>query len=214
MNDPVEKTLHTHSSVAEFFHEVVSEALRQQGVSASAHAEFYLVNLLAEFSHGALMDQPLALLLAEAQEAEPGRRLQALRTIGDHALYVCGFFADSLERKLVDCDYYIAIGGAAYRHLANHKSTGQGEVFGELSGKFPRFVDVLAEVSEKTRLSSNAGLLRLYERYLRTGSSRAERQLRRLGLGVVPSTSPAAGTAPEDPPQSPLSHRRKGRASA
>ena len=197
MDAPDQKTLHTHGSVAEFFHEVLSEALQRQGVDASAHAEFYLVNLLTEFSHGALTDQPLALWMARAQEADGAQRLQELRAIGDHALYVSGFFADSLERKLIDSDYYISIGCSAYRTLAAHAADSGGrrshDLYGELSGKFPHFVDVLAEVSTQTRVSSsNRDLLRLYERYLKTGSAQAERQLRRLGLGVVPQAAAAA----------------------
>ena len=38
-----------------------------------------------------------------------------------------------------------------------------GDVFDELSGKFVAFVDVLGEVSERSALTSNADLLRLYE---------------------------------------------------
>lgn len=199
MDAPDQKTLHTHGSVAEFFHEVLSEALQRQGVDASAHAEFYLVNLLTEFSHGALTDQPLALWMARAQEADGAQRLQELRAIGDHALYVSGFFADSLARKLIDSDYYISIGCSAYRTLAAHAADGRRgrELYGELSGKFPHFVDVLAEVSTQTRVSSsNRDLLRLYERYLKTGSAQAERQLRRLGLGVVPQAAATPATAP------------------
>ena len=48
-----------------------------------------------------------------------------------------------------------------------------GDVFDELSDKFPAFVDVLGEVSERTALTSNADLLRLYEKWLRTGSRRS-----------------------------------------
>jgi hypothetical protein len=47
------------------------------------------------------------------------------------------------------------------------------------------FVDVLSEVSERSSLSSNTDLLRLYERWLRTGSTRSGYLL--AERGVVPN---------------------------
>ena len=38
----------------------------------------------------------------------------AVLQIGDVSLFTSGFFADSLRGKLVDVDYYVNIGGAAY----------------------------------------------------------------------------------------------------
>ncbi len=174
-----------HSSVAEYFHDVVSEVLRNQEVEASAHAEFYLVNLLSEYSHVTSWesDKPLALMLAEASEAEPSVRLRKLRAIGDHSLYVSGFFGESLSRKLVDSDYYITIGGGAYRSLASACTHPPWpETYLELSGNFPALVEVLQEVSSQTQLGDDSGLLKLYERYLRTGSKWVARRLRGLGM--------------------------------
>jgi len=46
-------------------------------------------------------------------------------------------------------------------------------------------VDVLAEVSEHHALTSNTGVLRLYEKWLRTDSERLARMLH--ARGVLPS---------------------------
>ena len=61
-------------------------------------------------------------------------------------------------------------------------------VFSELSQKFVEFADVLTEVSERTSSTSNLDLLRLYERWLTTGSSRSGRML--VKRGVVPEHQP------------------------
>ena len=58
-----------------------------------------------------------------------------------------------------------------------------GDVYDELGNKFPRFVDVFAEVAEET-MTGNLGLVQLYERWLRTGSEWMERRLR--AQGVIP----------------------------
>ena len=49
------------------------------------------------------------------------------------------------------------------------------------------FVDVLGEVSERTSLSSNSDVLRLYERWLRTRSRRSGDLL--AARGIVPNAS-------------------------
>lgn len=178
--------LKSHSSVAEYFHELLTATIKSQGVDASEPTECYLVNLLATFARAPLDDEPLALKLAQAAEASPDERARQLKDVGDTSLYVSGFFADSLQRKLIDVDYYIQLGGAAYGELARYfrgyrRSEVFGEVYDELGAKFPRFVDVLAEVSEQTSMS-NLGVVQLYERWLRTGSEWMARRLREHGL--------------------------------
>jgi hypothetical protein len=44
---------------------------------------------------------------------------------------------------------------------------------------------VLNEVSERSHLSSDKDVLRLYEIWMRTGSKRRESQLRKLGIEPV-----------------------------
>jgi len=182
--------LSPHRTVGEFFREALHAAFRSQGVAASADAEFYLVNLLSEYAHAPLQDEPLALRLSTAATALPDERARQLREIGDQSLYVSGFFSDSLSRSLVDVDYYIRIGGTAYGQLARMQMCGRaaGPVFVELSGKFPQFVEVLAEVSAESALTTERGVVELYQRWLRTGSEWSERKLR--ARGVLPRRGP------------------------
>lgn len=178
--------LKTHASLAEYFHEELSSAIRKQGVEASEATEFYLVNLLAGFTTSPPDDEPLALRLASAQTAAPDERVRSLREIGDTSLYVSGFFSESLERKLIDVDYYIHMGMSAYGQLARHfgrESSVFHSMYDELEAKFASFVDVLTEVAERSSLT-DADLVSLYERWLKTGSERIARRLR--ARGVIP----------------------------
>jgi hypothetical protein len=179
--------LKVNPSLAEFFQDLVSEAIRNQRVDTTTPTECYLVNLLSDFLKSPPDDEPLALKLAQAVSS-PDERIRQLKDVGDTSLYVSGFFSDSLQRKLVDVDYYIQMGGAAYMELAryfrgNPHSAVFGDVYDELGNKFPRFVDVFAEVAEET-MTGNLGLVQLYERWLRTGSEWMERRLR--AQGVIP----------------------------
>jgi hypothetical protein len=99
------------------------------------------------------------------------------------SLYVAGFFQDSLNRKLVDVDYYIGMGGAAYQQVAvrTYEDTLR-DLYLELADKFGAFVDVLAEVSDKTSQRTEKDILRLYELWLKTRSERAAKALQEAGI--------------------------------
>ena len=89
----------------------------------------------------------------------------------------------------MDVDYYVHIGGSAYHQLAGMplRIRSYASVYEELSANFRRFVDVLAEVSEGASIAaSDANVVQLYERWLRTGSEWVARRLR--ALGVLPGT--------------------------
>jgi hypothetical protein len=177
-------------SAAEYFKELVEGALAHQRIAAGELTSFYVVNLLTGFlQRPAEEDEtPLAFRLAEALDAAGIRQRATLKRIGDLSLFTSGFFADSLKRKLVDVDYYVNIGGTAYTALSRFETDTFSPVFAELADNFVRFVDVLSEVSERASLSSNVDLLRLYERWLQTGSRRSGQLL--VERGVIPN--PAA----------------------
>jgi hypothetical protein len=178
-------------SAIEFFRELVDGALAHQRVAATELTAFYIVQLLASFLErrgaDAVDDEPLALKLAQALDRGGMQQRAGLKQIGDLSLFLSGFFADSLQRKLVDVDYYVSIGGYAYHALSRFEADTLSPVFAELGEKFVGFVDVLNEVSERTSCASNSDLLRLYEKWLKTGSSRSGQLL--VERGVVPNAS-------------------------
>jgi hypothetical protein len=178
-------------SAVEFFKELVDGALAHQRLAANELTAFYVVQLLASFVDRAgannQPDAPLAVRLAHALEDGGARQRSSLREIGDRSLFISGFFSDSLNRKLVDVDYYVSIGGCAYNALSRNEADTFSPVFAELAEKFVGFVDVLSEVSERTCCSSNVDVLRLYQKWLKTGSRRSGQLL--VERGVVPNAS-------------------------
>lgn len=185
------------ASLQEFFRDSVSQAMQRQGVRAEDHTAHYVVNLLTLFARSeALYEKtqagiglkPLALMLAEAAETpNPQERVFVLQRIGDVSLFIAGFFSESLARHVVDIDYYVHMGGGAYNSLSEQvRGTPRGQAFGtvftELAQKFQNFVDVLNDVRDENKSNDDQDVLRLYEIWLRTGSKRAERLLRALGV--------------------------------
>jgi len=181
---------------SEFFKEQLHKAMEHQKVSTSAFTEYYLVNLLAGCVHGERLpapepgydETPLALLYMRALQASRWERTRLLRMMGDTALFVTGFFADSLNGKLVDLDYYRAMGGQAYDRLSREDEALGGlahQVFSELGQRFMQFADVLQEVSEASRLTTCQSVVRLYERWVQTGSRRAAALLAERGINPM-----------------------------
>ena len=188
MNDDVFRS----ETPVEFFKELVDGALAHQRLEANELTAFYVVQLLASYVKRPVRGDeaksaPLALRLAEALESGGMRQRTSLKQIGDLSLFISGFFSDSLNRKLVDVDYYVSIGCCAYSALSRVETDTFSPVFAELGHKFVGFVDVLSEVSERTSCASNAEVLRLYEKWLKTGSRRSGQLL--IERGVVPNAS-------------------------
>jgi hypothetical protein len=189
-----ESLVHTQSPV-EFFKEQVEAACDRQHLRPQPLTSYYVVSLLAEFIRldkvGAAdaMTEPLAIKMLRAKNGGGTSQRLGLKQVGDASLFISGFFSDSLRRSLVDVDYYVSLGGYAYRSLVSGDDT-LSPIFEELSDKFVAFVDVLSDVSARTSLSNDADLLRLYEKWVRTGSRRNGDLL--VEKGIVPNASVTA----------------------
>ena len=190
------------ANLLDYFRTSVEGVIADQGVDVKPDATYYVVNLLTLYSRSEeLYDddgevfglKPLALMLADASDApSPEHRNSALQRIGDVALFISGFFADSLATHVVDIDYYVHMGGSAYGSLSDEvRGTFRGRAFadtyGELAAKFQTLVDVLNEFRDRERQESDIDLLRTYQVWRKTGSKRAEELLRQQG--VVPMGS-------------------------
>jgi hypothetical protein len=182
-------------SVAEFFLEVVGDAIKARKVEATDGAQSYLVSLLADYAHPDQraeepLARPLAFLLDEAlHTVEAGPRFDKLRALGDGVLYACGFFGEHFEARGVDPGYVMGIGTTAYGaassmlHLKEEPRT--LDIFGELATKFGDFVEVITDVADVTgaqNAASSQQMLKLYERWLKTGNDRLALALGAHGL--------------------------------
>ena len=192
------------ANLRDYFRESIATAIEKQGVLVNAHTAHYVVNLLTIFSRSEDLYEdygdgyglrPLALMMVDAVDANSlEQRSFSLQRIGDVALFVAGFFADSLANNVVDLDYYVNMGGNAYGSLSDEvrgtsRGRALGDVYYELARKFQTLVDVLNEVRDGARQSSDLNLLRTYEVWLKTGSKRAASLLKQNGVIPMPGTS-------------------------
>ncbi len=178
----------------EFFVDKIGSALKRLRFEPLPASRFYLVGVLERFMFvhnlfptsedtGKARRETLAELYFRAQNSPHPKSLDLWRQLADSSLYISGFFGDSLNRKLVDLEYYADMGGVAYAALSsftNDQETAQ--MYDEFSTRFPEFVDVLTYISQDAMIQTNGDLLKLYDRYLSTGSRLAEEQLVEKGL--------------------------------
>jgi hypothetical protein len=200
--DAMSESLVREETAALFFRDQLVAAMDRQKLATSSFTECYLVHLLAGFARGERLpgrepgfdETPLAILYARALQASRYERALLLRATADTALFVSGFFAESLPGGDGDIRYYASLGGRAYTRLAQEhrpEDPAGGAVFDELAARFLRFVDVLAEIAEKTRLGRPDSVVRLYERWAATGSPRAAALLAEQGITPVASSGSA-----------------------
>jgi len=192
-------------SARELFSTWVEEALAEARPPPSPPTAAYLVDLLAERLRADAAPGEAEPTLAEAwlraRECEGARRAQGLRAVGDRALFVAGFFGESLTRKVVGVGYYRDIGSAAYGDLSAHlgRPAGAGaswdvawrDLYAELAERFGDCLEVLGAVADRARSGRMGDVLHLYDRWLATGSPRVARRLAALGcvVGSLPRAS-------------------------
>lgn len=185
----------TNEGMAGFFTDKLEDATDRYGVKISDFTKSYVVGVLTDYSKTEAMHpqgepETLAMLYLKSQHAQSEERLRLLRRLGDLALCVSGFFANSLNRKVVDVDYYIHMGSGAYSGIASmferkREAEVFAELYGELAQKFGALVDILNEVSESTAPEQQS-MLRLYDRWLRTGNERLRKMLTDRGIVATP----------------------------
>lgn len=182
-----------------FFHGALRQAAETQNVRTDDDVIAYLTQLLTDYARSehlydrtqeGVIRRPLVELYRLATELESGReRNLVLQRLGDVALFVSGILPHSLQRSLVDVDYYISMGSSAYGYLSDGCDSGRRvralrSVFAQLSRRFVQFMDLLAEVVEQGNATRDPDLMRMHDLWTRTGSRRLQRKL--LDLGLTP----------------------------
>lgn len=177
-------------TLTEFFRDLLRAAMQTRNVTSSEESEHYLVQLLERFAHPqhGWDSRPLALEYLEALHSPLVHRCSKLRHVADTSLFMTGIFMENLERQIVPSSYYMALGRLAYRQLADTLSpsgTARGDVFVELSDRFPDFVRVLTEISFAEMFRSEEQTVRIYTRWLRTRGADDAQWLMRHGIVPV-----------------------------
>lgn len=181
------------------FNELLKEACEKLDFKIAASSQTYILNLLQFYIdsrnlYSPFMDEStekppdtFAELYLTALSLESPKNREYMKILADRALYLSGFFGDSLQKKSVDIEYYMGIGASAYQNLASWtKEETTAIIYSQFSNKFNRYVDLLNYMSDKSATQSEQNILKLYERYIQTGSEVAREKLTQLGVVTLP----------------------------
>lgn len=70
-----------------------------------------------ELKEGRFQDKILGEKLLMAMNLKGPKQRKLLKDVGDTSLFLCGYFSESLNKKIVDVKYYSDIGQLAYQNL-------------------------------------------------------------------------------------------------
>ena len=181
-----------YRTLESFFFDEIEQAQERSGRELSTDVEAYVVALLAKYARrpeaAGRRSRALALEYLRARGETGIARAQALRGVGDRALYIRGVAPRSLDRTPVNVRYVSGIGEAAYRAVAGG---GALAVLGELAERFEEVAEVISGVVDldgranktTTAAAPKDTLLEIYERWVRTRDAADERLL--ISAGVV-----------------------------
>lgn len=81
--------------------------------------KFALSSEFFETSEGKVREKILGTKLLEATQVSREEQRKIYKEVGDMSLLVCGYFSESVNKKIVDTQYYSQLGRMAYSHLNN-----------------------------------------------------------------------------------------------
>lgn len=177
-----------------YFEEVVEEAFTERKFTTYPQVKTYLAEVLKYYlitenlfdtqdSSGRKTRTTLAEQLLHAQQMGQRERFERLKRLGDSSLYISGFFSDSLQRKIIDVDYYVDMGRLAFDELSTCVEEDTfSKLYKEIAIKFVPLIDVLSFISQRMQMTNGENILRIMDVYAKTGSSWREEALLEKGV--------------------------------
>jgi len=179
-----------HRTLESFFFSEVGQRAERRGHTLPQHVEVYVVGLLARYArrpHAAgRKSRALALEYLRARGETGAARANALRGVGDRALYISGVAPRSLNRTPVGVRYVQGIGEAAYREVAS--ADGPLAVLGAVAEQFEEVAEVIGDVIDLGGDEGKTDLLALYERWRKRQDPRDAARLVAAGVLIDADT--------------------------
>ena len=127
-NDPPPKKIILSGNLQGFFFDGLSELNKKSLCPIPESIIYYSSDVLDKFalsedffetSDGKVREKILGMKLLEASSLSSQEQKKIYKDIGDTSLMICGYFSESINKKIVDIQYYSKIGRMAYSHLNN-----------------------------------------------------------------------------------------------
>lgn len=138
-----------------------------------------------EQENGRLKEKILGMKLLEAATLEREEQRRVYQEVGDAALMVCGYFAESVTKKrILDTSYYQQLGYTAYSHLNGMvpRHLDVPSFFGVLASSFVPLTALIGMLASRDRHESDRHLI--FGKAMRDEASEAELMM----AGVWPAS--------------------------
>lgn len=185
-------------SSKEYFNELLEDVLKDSdSFELHPYSKIYLSELLTSFVHvdslfqksddGKIESKMLSEQFFESQNLDASAKIQKLKKLAETTLYVSGFFASSLNKKIVNQSYYIQIGAMVYANLSSAvEPKPKSTLYMHLANHFLKYADLLTVISHKTNIQKSNDVLEMFGRYMDSGSEWAEKLLIQNGVPIAP----------------------------
>lgn len=155
------------SSLQAFFYDQLTEVNKKYASPLPQETIYYSSLVMDHFGvakkyfelneEGKVRDKTLGVKLLESTKLTKTTQKNTLKDVGDTALLLCGYFSDSVNKKIVDLSYYQDIGQIAYQRLDSFVPAAYEvpSFFKKLSDKFSSLAEVINIVSKKNQANSD-----------------------------------------------------------
>ncbi|MDD4975250.1 MAG: hypothetical protein PHY93_12905 [Bacteriovorax sp.] len=148
------------NSLQVFFFDLLIEANKKSMCPLPNEIIFYSSLVMDKFGSsnsyfevvdGKIREKILGIKLLESCQLPKDKQKTAVKDVGETALLLCGYFSDSLNRKIIDTKYYNEIGTLAYSRLNSFipKAYDIPNFFDKMSKNFHQVTNLIGLISEK-----------------------------------------------------------------
>ena len=124
--------------------------------------KFALSETYFEITEGRLREKILGMKLLEATHLSREEQKKVYQDVGDTALMVCGYFAESVtKKKILDTSYYMQLGTTAYAQLNSvvPKHMDIPSFFNVLASSFVPLTSLISMLASRDRFDNDRHLL-------------------------------------------------------
>ena len=150
------------SSLKGFFFEGLSELNKRSLCPVPESIIFYSSDVLDKFSlsedffetsEGKVREKILGTKLLEATQLTREEQKKVYKEVGDMSLMVCGYFSESVNKKLVDTQYYAQLGKMAFSHLntVNPKFLDIPHFYGMVATCFESLTTLMSKLASREK---------------------------------------------------------------
>lgn len=158
------------SNLKGFFFDGLSELNKKSLCPVPESIIYYSSDVLDKFalsqdffdsSSGKVREKILGLKLLEATQLNKDEQKKVYKDVADMSLVVCGYFAESVNKKIVDIQYYSQIGKMAYTQLnsMNPRFLDIPSFYGMVATSFESLTTLMSMFAAKTKTGEDSHLI-------------------------------------------------------